>query len=457
MLSLPTLEVGATLKNALSLYKDNWAILIGISFVANLPSMLVSVINSLRVNLPSSGFMYIAVILVWVALHITATCVMFWGRVALILYVSNIQENRRMTWKECFSEARPRYWGYLIVNFTCFLIAIIGFLLFLIPGFYWGTIIVFAGLAVVLEGRKDVSPFEISRKLVKGSFWKVLVLGIITSLLPMCFYWLSKPVGVSREAAVTLNQLIHFFYTPFSLTVLVLTYLTLKRNKEGMLFPGKKVDKGYGCAILLGLLIAFGLILSLWLSGVRKLANTENGSRAIGFISKTISPDVRLPDNVKFGPQENWFVTKVNSRKMVYTLWRPANKKITRISLWLVPLQSVDGPETATLDNNEFARNVLRQSPRSIRVYRKECELARARTIEIGDQSWGEHVWERKKWSSGSVAAQKIICRVYKGHVLVFHYRYRYRVGDDGTIEQDEEILKDEESIRRIIASLRFP
>lgn len=129
---------------------------------------------------------------------------------------------------------------YLLSTFLYFLIIFIGTLLLIIPGIYLFILFCFVPLVALIEDREDKqNAFKVSAYLIKGNFWKIIILGfVIYTLLRVCdvFYTcLVLPFDGSVYFGV-LSLLLACLLFPVFMPIHTILYYRFKADKEGVSF-----------------------------------------------------------------------------------------------------------------------------------------------------------------------------------------------------------------------------
>jgi hypothetical protein len=108
----------------------------------------------------------------------------FWVQAALIETVNDVRDGRAdRSVGETYSAVRPRLPAATIAGILAAIGIGIGILLLIIPGLYLLTIWSMVIPVVVLEGRSAGEAFSRSREVVRGNWWSVFGLIIVTFLL----------------------------------------------------------------------------------------------------------------------------------------------------------------------------------------------------------------------------------------------------------------------------------
>ncbi|MBX5469023.1 MAG: hypothetical protein IRZ21_03895 [Thermoleophilaceae bacterium] len=145
---------------------------------------------------------------------------------------------------------RPRAWPAIVVGleqfrplfFTLVLAALgitLGFVAFLVPGVYLAVRWTFATQAVLFEDLRNVAALQRSGKLVTGSWWRVLGIGVVAFLVAgIATAVIGVPFGVAASAtdsaAITLagTILAESLTGPFLAAMLTLLYFDLRARSR---------------------------------------------------------------------------------------------------------------------------------------------------------------------------------------------------------------------------------
>jgi hypothetical protein len=140
-----------------------------------------------------------------------------------------------------FRKAWPIFLGGLLSG----LVFMIGFILLIIPGIYFAISFSLFVQAIIIEEKRPWSALGRSRKLVKGSWWRVfgilLLTGILVSICTSIVYypffflfiWLFGHITGQILSSI-LNFCIYVLITPFSLIATTLLYYDLRIRKENL-------------------------------------------------------------------------------------------------------------------------------------------------------------------------------------------------------------------------------
>jgi hypothetical protein len=158
---------------AWNLYKAQWRHLLSISFVVYLAVAIIGVI--------------LVGVLTWVGAILAALIslvAIFWLQAALVKAVEDIRDGRAdLSLSETFAAGRAHLTPVLVAGVIATIAIGIGFILLIIPGLvlltFWCVIIP----AIVIEGKSAGESFGRSFDLVRGHFWRVLGIIVLTVLI----------------------------------------------------------------------------------------------------------------------------------------------------------------------------------------------------------------------------------------------------------------------------------
>jgi hypothetical protein len=210
---------------AWNLYKAHWRHLLSISFVVYLAVALIGVV--------------LVALLTWVGAILAALISLigiFWLQAALVKAVDDIRDGRAdLSLSQTFEAARAHLTPVIVAGIIASIGIGIGFVLLIIPGLvlltFWCVIIP----TIVLEGKSAGESFGRSFDLVRGYFWRVLGVIVLTILIYIGFAivlslvltpladWLRSFVSTIVSGTLT---------APFFALVLTVLYFRLSAAKE---------------------------------------------------------------------------------------------------------------------------------------------------------------------------------------------------------------------------------
>jgi hypothetical protein len=479
------------LKQSLLIYRDNFSLFIAIVALSNalwiLTTLLLSLtgghyaplINEYLLYAPLINEYLLLINLILCAKHWTiflfylaifisiwlAIFISIWGHIALIIAVSNRYLNNKITIKESFAKVKGKYWRYIGINILYFLIVGTGLLLFLIPGIYWWIILSLATVVVVLEKRRDIGPFKISKELIKGSFWRIFSLYmVINTLLYLIYFVLLK---MSQNLSMFTFQIFLIFYTPFITGARVILYYKLKEKRDLPLESGlPKRGRGcLGCLGAIGLWVLIVVLSGFWISGLNKFLKTERGVQISEYIKKRISPKIVFPDGVTLKRPQGWLVAKTSGLEIEYNLIKYGNKKIKALSLWLIPIKSLGVSKDELSLGDQIIRDaILEQNIKKSKKPYVRYKPQPVKVTKLGARAWGEYTLkETRKGYVIRISVWNNIYTIFSDYVLVVSYKYRDYIDEIKesrtriAIEQKDILLKEEAEVKKIISSFYFP
>jgi len=158
---------------AWNLYKAHWRHLLSISFVVYLAVALIGVL--------------LVAILTWVGAILAALIslvAIFWLQATLVKAVEDIRDGRvDLSVSDTFEAARAHLAAVLVAGLIATIAIGIGFILLIIPGLVLLTFWCLIVPSIVIEGKSAGESFGRSIDLVRGHFWRVLGIIILTVLI----------------------------------------------------------------------------------------------------------------------------------------------------------------------------------------------------------------------------------------------------------------------------------
>jgi len=446
--SQKSISIGEILKQSFLLYKNNFCLFIGIVILGNALMLLHGTLLSF---MPDKVVAIVSLIITLVSI-----CILLWANMALIIAASNRHLNNRTTLKECFFKTKGIYWRFIGVNLMYFLISVAGLLLFVIPGIYLGTIFLLAPIVVALE-KKGIRPFETSKALVKGSFWKVFLLNLITFVLLLFGLYF----GRFNETIKILADIFVTFCASFLTVATVILYHKLKEKREAEQSLQKievPIKRGpIGCFSAIGLIILIIILATCWTLGLR-------GTRASEYIKNTLSPEIALSGGVTLERPYGRFVIRGRppEPEKRYKLIRFGfgDSISSIITLWSIPIKDLNVAKDAlSLDNQVLGDNILNHIKKSLlaEALYKAHKPQPIKTIALGGRKWGEFNYVLE--CHGEKAKKDVwknYYTIYDDYILVVSYQKRqWKPVDVGKIQED--LLKEDKEIQNIISTIKFP
>jgi hypothetical protein len=215
---------------AWQLYKGHWRHLFSIAIVV---FAVIALAGLLLIALLG----WVGAVIAWV-IGLVGT---FWVQGALIQGVSDVRDGRAdLSVSETFSRVSPKL-GTIIVTGILLGIAIgIGLVLLIVPGLLLMALWIAVIPAIVLEDRGIGESFGRSSDLVRGTFWNVFLVVVLTILI-----WIGVGIVLSIAVSPFADWLGSFIYqlvggtvvVPFVVTVWTLVYYRLRAREEEAAAP----------------------------------------------------------------------------------------------------------------------------------------------------------------------------------------------------------------------------
>lgn len=260
------LRISTVITEAIGLYRSNYKLFLKITLIGFLISSLFNLVTSLRYVSENINFLIFYNMLV----YLTIVPAFYYDvKFSVALYAAIVEryQNRETNLKASLLNASTKFWRYVAVNVQLLLLlagpaagmAISFFAVenvflksLLLGAFgllmvYFLTVYGFAPfLAIVEKDRKKY--FTMSKELVRGDFFKILVLLVLITALfkaPLYLYLYlfndySKILPLYKIAATVLSQLFQVVLSPFTCLLLVISYFNLLTGKRLILGENKK-------------------------------------------------------------------------------------------------------------------------------------------------------------------------------------------------------------------------
>jgi hypothetical protein len=156
---------------------------------------------------------------------------------AVIVVVSERYLGRDVTAGAALGRVWSRIGTVIWTSILYYLIVVVGFMLFIVPGIYWACKYFAMMPAVVIEGLNSSTSQKRSSKLTEGSKWRVFGLVVVAWII--YFVMLSVVTGLaltvtSGVVSVVITRLLMAAFYPFLGILVTLLYYDLRIRNEGL-------------------------------------------------------------------------------------------------------------------------------------------------------------------------------------------------------------------------------
>ena len=162
---------------------------------------------------------------------------------ASIKIVAGAYLGEEPTWQDSLRFAAGRLRSLIWLAILTSVLLIIGFILCIVPGVYFYVAWALSTAVLLLEDVRGRKALGRSRQLVRGRWWPLAVVLLLSSLLSAVVgFALSVPVVLllfsSSDAVATIGQVVAntagtILVTPFTAAVIVIAYFDMRVRKEG--------------------------------------------------------------------------------------------------------------------------------------------------------------------------------------------------------------------------------
>jgi hypothetical protein len=220
-----SLSIGDILQITIDIFKSKWDTLLIILIGINFPLLLVE-------QLTPKGLIHFSF---WIIINIIVIT-LEWLAIVLITEKTILDENitSKLAIKRGFDKLKTQLFNLLVMWIIYIISIIVGFILFIIPGFYMGITHFFFSEAIALRNATFFQSFQYSRNLVEGNFCKVFILSSLTSAtfsLPNDFLPISPTLGT---ILMIIFQLFFTFIYYIMRIIVTVSFLNLDYVKNGL-------------------------------------------------------------------------------------------------------------------------------------------------------------------------------------------------------------------------------
>jgi hypothetical protein len=352
-------------------------------------------------------------------------------------------------------------------NIIYMAIVMVGALLFVVPGVYWGLIYLFAGIAAIIE-KKEISPFKYSAGLSKGNAGGILIILLICAIP-----WVAAGAYVvlnnamENTAIMTAHTVFSAMLWPLTHGFIVITYCSLKTI-------GEKIDtermtsigEGKGC--MLAILSVFVIMISFIVAAYFVVTIASKNKEFRKAVMKFGSMHNALENGVKIGESNNWNSMPFGQKKILLT--NSEFKDIYFIQAVSIPaLKFGISPDKLDIMDKNLAKSVnseiielnSKKDKQNVLKY-DSYKLKKSSLIKISGREWIEVVLEYvepvgKKSFLGR--QRKILYTVNDGSVTAVDYFYLVPdiTKENQKLKAPADIAKKEVIVREFIGKFIFP
>lgn len=254
------ISIKEVLKEGYYLYKNNFKLLFGVSAIGFLINLIYITGDYLTTYFKNPAIpSFVPGLIFFVVLAIPNIYFSSVITITLIKLIYNISNNHKGTFKETYKFAKSRFWTYFGTSILIGIILLIPFIvemciatfynqgiikyiamtIFFIPMIYLIIRYYFATTLAVINLRYDTSEYlGVSKKLVKGCFFKILIIAVITQFV----FWIPSAytmiVPTSLKMSPTceymfdiVKGIIAAIYDPFAQAVTIVILKQLISSK----------------------------------------------------------------------------------------------------------------------------------------------------------------------------------------------------------------------------------
>ena len=166
---------------------------------------------------------------------------------------------------DSYRAAFPLFWSFLWLGILAVFAVLGGFVMLVIPGFWFGVSLSFGTYIFVVERRRGLDALRQSKKYVKGYWWACFGRSILLSvILWVIAVVVQVPIALiaGRLAALIVYLFIISLFIPFSITYQYLIYRNLRQLKPELADAHAEEGGGFIMASAIVGVVAAALILA---------------------------------------------------------------------------------------------------------------------------------------------------------------------------------------------------
>lgn len=228
---IPERSLGGILETAWRLYVANVSKLVGVVAIVVLPLALLSSLI-IEVILSGNAGWFVGLITGTLGFAI-GVIISFLIQAAITRAAASATVGDPVDVEASYRWGLRRLGGIFVVSVLAFLVILGGFILLVIPGVIFSVMLAVCIPAFVVEGKESTEALSRSWQLVKGNFWHVLVVIVVTGVLTgIVSSVLSSIGGGSFLGSWILGSIAWIVTAPFSALVSILLYVDLRARAE---------------------------------------------------------------------------------------------------------------------------------------------------------------------------------------------------------------------------------
>lgn len=214
------LPIGELFRKSFEVYiKKMWslAMIVLLGVLGYLPVLLSGLIAFLIINNNQGNLTLFSILLFLIGLLLS---LLIWTWIQVVVFCAIKEDNLKL--KQLLIMALPKIQSFFWVTLLNTLVVMVGFILFIIPGFIFLVWFLFAPYIFISESLNGKLALKRSRELVQGYWWAIFGRFLSVTIIGIILSW-SPVVG---------SIISIFFLTPFSLIFFYVLYEDLKRMKS---------------------------------------------------------------------------------------------------------------------------------------------------------------------------------------------------------------------------------
>ena len=339
------IEILAIFQEAFDLYKANFSLFFSLSLTGYAIFILDQALEIYGLRNWGLGFINFLI----------GYLILFWATAALISSVHRGFREDPVEFKASFWITRGKVLPLIGISILQWLIFAVGFLLLVIPGFYWAVIFSLAGLAFILDDAPWAEAFKGSKKLIQGHFWPILGLYLLVMIINSLPSWLIYSSTLTLQAKSILLYLVSALLMPWGIAISVSVYNRLKASRTQMpeMWEHKSPHRswGLGCLGMVALFITVIALSVFWIKNTYEFMGTEKGGQVFEWVAgKISSSNLELTDEISFERPKGYLIRPMHQGLTGYHGLGFVERKIFAFTLFVLPFDKLGISDRSALE-----------------------------------------------------------------------------------------------------------
>lgn len=155
--------------------------------------------------------------------------------IAVVLIIDAAIKESPLNAAQALRMSCTRFWHYVWTMLLLSLACLLGFMLLIIPGIFFGFLFWFAGYITVLRKESGIEALKYSAKIVRGQWWRicgyVLIISLVVTMpVLLIIVPINVVIGTNVALATLFNSLVNTIVISISTTLLTVFFISEDRH-----------------------------------------------------------------------------------------------------------------------------------------------------------------------------------------------------------------------------------